>query len=78
MNFREYFPLSEKVNPEDWKTLVLSLLIYLGIVIVARVVSWILGWIIIVGTAVSVLATLVGLYCTVGILLSLLIFFRAV
>ena len=78
MDFRDYFPLSTFVKPEDGKSLGISLLIYFAAIIAARLVSLILGWIIVVGTAASVLATLVGLYCTMGIILSLLIFFRAV
>lgn len=78
MEFRRCFPLSEAVVPDDGKSLATSLLIYIAVVLCARVISIIFGWILLVGPLVHIAATLVGLYCTIGILLSLLIYFHVV
>ncbi len=78
MEFKQYFPFSLSVLPDDGKSLAVSLIIYFAAILCARILSLILGWIFLVGSLVSVAATLVGLYCTIGILLSLLIFFKVV
>ena len=78
MIFKDYFPLSTFVKPMEGQTLAISLAIYFAVVIAVRIISLILGWIILVGQLISVAATVVGLYCTMGILLSLLIFFEVV
>jgi hypothetical protein len=78
MGFKQFFPFSLSVVPDDGKSLAVSLLIYFAAIICVRVVSIIFGWIVFVGAIVSVIATIVGLYCTIGILLSLLIYFKVV
>lgn len=78
MDFRKYFPFSDSVVPDDTKSLAASLLIYIATAAVARAASFLFGWLILIGQAVSIISTLLGLYCTIGILLSLLIYFRII
>ena len=78
MDFRKYFPFSDSVVADDGRSLAVSLLIYFAGIFVARIDSFLLGWLILIGTLVSIAATLVGIYCTLGILVSLLIYFKVI
>ena len=78
MEFREYFPFSTMVRPGEGKTVLASLLIYCAALLILRTAVFLLGWLILVGPVVKILATIAGLYCTIGLLLSLLIYFDAV
>ncbi len=78
MEFRDWFPLSRSVDPDRPASLVVSLMIYGAVLLVLRVVSVLLGWIPLFGPILHVIATVAAIYCTIGLLLSLLIFFRAV
>ena len=78
MDLRKYFPFSDSVVANDGRSLAVSILIYFVGIMVARVASFLLGWLILIGTLVSIVCTLVGIYCTLGILLSLLIYFKVI
>ena len=78
MDLKKYFPFSDSVVANDGRSLVVSLLIYFAAITVARIASFLLGWLILIGTLVSIVCTLRGIYCTLGILLSLLIYFRVI
>jgi len=78
MEFRDWFPISEMVRPSEGKTLAVSLLLYCAALLMLRFVVFLLGWLIFVGPIVHIIATIIGLYCTIGLLLSLLIYFEVV
>ena len=78
MEFQSFFPLSMMVRPREGKTVLTSLLCYCAILLVLRVAVFLLGWLILVGPIVRIAATIAGLYCTIGLLLSLLIYYEVV
>ena len=77
---KKYFPFSAKVKEKDVTALVVSIIIY---VVASAVVGLVLGF---VGSALSfiplvkwlfdTIGWLFGLYCTVGIVISVLNFFN--
>lgn len=71
-----YFPLSASVHPEQIKSLILSVVIYLAACAIMRILQAILGWIPIVGTLLRLVFSLLGLYCVAGIILSILKYFQ--
>lgn len=72
----QYFPLSKKVEANNANSLVIAIVIYLVVPtlfgIVAKVISWIpiIGWL--VGWAIGIAGTLLGVYCLAGIILAIL------
>lgn len=71
-----YFPVSSNVCPGNIGSLVVSLAIYLVACAVLGLVQFILGWIPIVGVLIRIVFGAIGIYCTVGIVLSVLRFIR--
>lgn len=76
MNFRSFFPLSVRVRPRDYGTLLLSVIVYLVISAVAGLVAKVIGWIPILGWVVNILCWLIGVYCLIGIILSVIACFQ--
>ena len=76
MNFRSFFPLSVRVCPRDYGTLLLSVIVYLVISAVAGLVAKVIGWIPILGCVVNILCWLIGVYCLIGIILSVIACFQ--
>ena len=72
----QYFPLSGSVQPGDIKSLILSLVIYLVACAVLGVLQTILGWIPLVGALVRIVCSLLGLYGTAGMVLSVIKFLQ--
>jgi hypothetical protein len=74
---KKYFPKS--FGLEDVKALVISILIYIVVDILCGVVCAVLGIIPLLGDiAAWVLGTVVGIYTTVGIVLSMLSFLKVI
>lgn len=71
-----YFPLSSGVQPDNLKTVITSVLIYLAACAVMGILQAILGWIPIVGALIRLILSLLGLYCVAGIVLSILKYFQ--
>ena len=70
------FPLSGCVRPGNVGNLVLSLVIHLAVCAVLGLLQMILGWIPIVGWMVCVVCSALGLYCVVGMGLSVVRFLQ--
>lgn len=74
---KKYFPKS--FGLEDVKALVISILIYIVVDVLCGVVCAVLGIIpLLGGIAAWVLGTVVGIYTTVGIVLSVLSFLKVI
>ena len=66
-----YFPLSNSVEPGNARQFVLALAIYLVACGVLGILNAILGWIPLVGWLLDVIFSLAGIYCVVGLALSI-------
>lgn len=71
-----FFPLSVSVQPGDLKTALTSVVIYLAACAIMGVLQMILGWIPLVGALLRLVCSLLGLYCVVGMVLSVLRYFQ--
>lgn len=69
-----YFPLSNSVEPGNARQFVLALAIYLVACGVLGILNAILGWIPLVGWLLDVIFSLAGIYCVVGLVLSIVKF----
>lgn len=69
-----YFPLSNSVEPGNARQFVLALAIYLVACGVLGILNAILGWIPLVGWLLDVIFSLAGIYCVVGLVLSIVRF----
>ena len=69
-----YFPLSNSVEPGNARQFVLALAIYLVACGVVGILNAILGWIPLVGWLLDVIFSLAGIYCVVGLVLSIVKF----
>lgn len=73
---KKYFPQAFKAN--DVKSLIIALLIYAVIAFVGGLVIGLLGIIPITGFIAGVLGWLLEIYCTIGIILAILVFLKVV
>ncbi len=72
----KYFPVNNGVRRGDGVSLLIAIAIYIVVPAVLGVVSRILWWIPVIGWALGIVSTLVGLYCLVGIILAILKFLK--
>ena len=70
-NVMRYFPLSAAVEPGNARQFVITLAIYLVACAVLGVLTAILGWIPLVGRLLDLVFSLMGIYCVVGLVLSI-------
>ena len=66
-----YFPLSASVKGKDAGSFVVSVIIYLVASAVLGTLTTILGWIPLVGSLLDFVFSILGMYCVVGIVLSI-------
>ena len=66
-----YFPLSASVKAKDAGSFAVSLIIYLVVSAVLGTLTTILGWIPLVGSLLEFVFSVLGMYCVVGIVLSI-------
>ena len=66
-----YFPLSANVEPGNVRQFVITLAIHLVACAVLGVLTAILGWIPLVGRLLDLIFSLMGIYCVVGLVLSI-------
>lgn len=71
MNFNYFFPLTSLVRRGQPRTLVVVICIYLAVSGLVRILDWLVGWLPVLGAIFWALFWLVGLYCTVGIILAI-------
>lgn len=72
-----YFPLNHRVQPREFGSLLLCVIVYLVISGVAGLASGLLRWIPVLGWVVGILSWLIGVYCLIGIILAILRYFKA-
>lgn len=72
---KKYFPLSVKAK-NSIGDLIVSLIIYCGVFYLVRFVCGLLGVLPLVNLLTGIVQVVVGLYCGVGAILSLLYFFK--
>ena len=72
---KQYFPLSVKAK-NSIGDLIVSLIIYCGVFYLVRFVCGLLGVLPLVNLLTGIVQVVVGLYCGVGAILSLLYFFK--
>ena len=75
MNGQQFFPLTSLLRRGQAKSLVLVVCIYLAISAVVKIVDWLVGWLPLVGAILWALLWLVGLYCAVGIIVAVIVYF---
>lgn len=63
-----FFPINEAVKPKNIVTLIIAIVLYIVISGIAGTIVDFLGWIPIVGWAISIAGGIVGLYCLIGII----------
>ncbi len=73
---KKYFPQAFKAN--DVKSLIIALLIYAVLAVVGGFIIGLLGIIPIIGFIAGVLGWLLEIYCTIGIILAILVFLKIV
>lgn len=71
-----YFPVSTKVKKQDLASLIVSIVIYLAVSLVMGVADKLLGWIPVLGLLLGLVFYVIGIYCTVGIIIAIIRFFR--
>ena len=71
---KKFFPLSYRANSVG--SLILYIIIYAILPTVVGVVTGILGKIPLIGWIFGIATSLIGLYCTVGIVLAILVFLK--
>ncbi len=67
-----YFPLSNRVNAKDTRSLVVSILLYIAVGLVMSIVGKLLGWIPVIGFVLGLISWVLDIYCLAGIVLSIL------
>lgn len=73
---KKYFPQAFKAN--DVKSLIIALLIYAVLAVVGGFIIGLLGIIPIIGFIAGILGWLLEIYCTIGIILAILVFLKIV
>lgn len=73
----KYFPLSARAK-KDVVGLIVSILLYIVVSAVLGFVFSLLSAIPLVGWIIGIIGSLVGLYCFVGIVVSILVFLKVV
>lgn len=73
---KKYFPQAFKAN--DVKSLIIALLIYAVLAVVGGFVIGLLGIIPIIGFIAGILGWLLEIYCTIGVILAILVFLKIV
>jgi len=76
MDVNAAFPLTARVVRGEGKTLAVVIVFYLAVCAAAKLVSWLLGWVPVLGWVLRVLLWALGVYCVAGIVLAILAFFR--
>lgn len=76
MNIKKLFPLSANVVPNDSKTLVFAIVIYLIVCAVVKIADFLLGWVPLLGMILGHIFWVIGLYCAVGVIVAVLEYFR--
>lgn len=79
MNFTQFFPVNAKIESGNPQSLITPIIVYIAAAIVASLVlGTLLGAIPLVGWIFRLVSGVVGLYCSVGIILSLLVCFNVI
>ena len=73
---KKFFPVSLRAT--DVLGLVISIVIYLIIPVVLGIFNSLLSGIPVIGWLLGVIVSLIGIYCTVGIVLAVLIFAKVI
>ncbi len=71
-----FFPISTKVQKENLRSLIISIVIYISISLVMGVADMLLGWIPVLGFLLGLVFYMLGIYCTIGIIIAIIRFFR--
>lgn len=69
------FPLSE--NSTKTSALVTSVIIYVAASLIANIIFAFLSWVPVVSVVLSVVSTLVGIYCIAGVILCIVVFVKS-
>ena len=71
---KKYFPVSTRAN--DVMGLVISIVLYLIVIVALSLVGKLIGGIAVIGWLYGIIAWVIGAYCTVGIVLAVLVFLK--
>ena len=75
-NLYRYFPVSAAVEPGNPKKFAITIAIYLAACIILGVLDKILGWIPLAGVLLSLVFSLLGIYCLIGMIRAILRFVK--
>lgn len=71
-----YFPISAKVQKGNLRSLIISIVMYVVASVLMGVVDKLLGWIPVLGFVLGLVFYVLGIYCTVGIIIAVIRYFR--
>lgn len=73
-SIKPFFPVNNKVEKGNGGSLAITIIIYFAISLVAGIILGLLNLIPFVGILITILSSLIGLYCLVGIILAIVTF----
>lgn len=76
MNVNQFFPLTRRVMRDDARSLLVVVIVYLIIGGALKIASWLLGWVPLLGVILRALFWVLGVYCTIGIVVAVLEYCR--
>jgi len=76
MNLKNIFPYSAQVK--DISTLIITLIVYAVITIIAGILLALLGKLWLIGWAFDLVAWLIRIYCGIGAIVAILVFFKLI
>ena len=71
-----YFPISTKVQKGDLRSLIISIVMYVVASVLMGVAEKLLGWIPVLGFVLGLVFYVLGIYCTIGIIIAVIRYFR--
>ena len=76
MDFKKFFPVS--ANSDTTNGLVTAIIIYVVAIVVSTLLMSVRGGIAVIGTIIGIVGYIFYLYCSIGIIISLLIYFKVI
>ena len=72
MKFLQFFPLNEKVIPQNTNSLIFTVVLYLVICAVLQIINILLSWVPLLGGIIGFVCWFLGLYCAIGVILAIM------
>ena len=72
MKFLQFFPLNEKVIPQNTNSLIFTVVLYLVTCAVLQIINILLSWVPLLGGIIGFVCWFLGLYCAIGVILAIM------